>query len=344
MQAVTFQAPGEVRIEERPEPELLARDDAIVRVEATGVCGSDLHIYHGRVVIEPGFTLGHEFVGTVLAAGDGVTEVAEGERVLGCYCSACGNCFFCRRGDFHECDEGRVFGHGKTLGSLQGAQAERVLVPHANLTLRRVPEGMSDDAALFAGDVMGTAWHAVDQAGIRPGDSAAVLGLGPVGLCAVQAAKAAGAARVIAIDSVEERLGAAVGFGAEMVHLTEDDPRAAIKRDTDGRGVDAAIDAVGHAEALELACRLTRKAGTVVAIGVYAERIQLHMGIVWIKALTLRTGRANVIGHVDRVLAMMASGVLDPTSLVTHHMKLSDAPEAYAVYDRREALKIVMTP
>ena len=202
MQAVTFQAPGEVRLEERPEPELLERDDAVVRVEATGVCGSDLHIYHGRVQIEPGFTLGHEFVGTVVAAGDGVTEVAEGDRVLGCYCSACGNCFFCRRGDFHKCDEGRVFGHGKTLGSLQGAQAEQVLVPHANLTLRRVPEGMSDDAALFAGDVMGTGWHAVDQAGIRPGDSAAVLGLGPVGLCAVQAAKAAGAAKVIAIDTV----------------------------------------------------------------------------------------------------------------------------------------------
>ena len=135
-----------------------------------------------------------------------MTEVAEGDRVLGCYCSACGNCFFCRRGDFHKCDEGRVFGHGKTLGSLQGAQAEQVLVPHANLTLRRVPEGMSDDAALFAGDVMGTGWHAVDQAGIRPGDTAAVLGLGPVGLCAVQAAKAAGAAKVIAIDTVAERL------------------------------------------------------------------------------------------------------------------------------------------
>ena len=143
MQAVTFQAPGEVRLEERPEPELLERDDAVVRVEATGVCGSDLHIYHGRVVIEPGFTLGHEFVGTVVAAGDDVTEVAEGDRVLGCYCSACGNCFFCRRGDFHKCDEGRVFGHGKTLGALQGAQAEQVLVPHANLTLRRVPPGMT---------------------------------------------------------------------------------------------------------------------------------------------------------------------------------------------------------
>jgi 2-desacetyl-2-hydroxyethyl bacteriochlorophyllide A dehydrogenase len=344
MQAVTFQAPGEVRVEERPDPQLVARDDAIVRVEATGVCGSDLHIYHGRVVIEPGFTLGHEFVGTVLSAGDGVTDVAEGDRVLGCFCSACGNCFFCRRGHFHQCDEGRVFGHGKTLGSLQGTQAERVLVPHANLTLRRVPDGMSDEAALFAGDVLGTGWHAVDQAGIRPGDSAAVLGLGPVGLCAVQAARAAGAAPVIAIDSVGERLEMAAGFGAEPVHLTDDDPRGAVKRVTDGRGVDAAIDAVGHPDALELACRVTRNAGTVVAIGVYAERVQVHMGIVWIKALTLKTGRANVIGHVDRVLAMMTGGVLDPTPLVTHHMKLADAPEAYAVYDRREALKIVMTP
>jgi 2-desacetyl-2-hydroxyethyl bacteriochlorophyllide A dehydrogenase len=344
MQAVTFQAPGEVRVEERPEPDLLARDDAVVRVEATGVCGSDLHIYHGRVVIEPGFTLGHEFVGTVLAAGEGVAGVREGDRVLGCYCSACGSCFFCRRGDFHKCDEGRVFGHGKALGALQGAQAEQVLVPHADLTLRRVPDGMADDAALFAGDVMGTGWHAVDLAGIRPGDSAAVLGLGPVGLCAVQAAKAAGAATVIAIDSVEERLRMAERFGAQPVHLTEDDPRAEAKRATDGRGVDGAIDAVGHPDALELAARVTRKAGTVAAVGVYAERIQVHMGIIWIKALTLKTGHANVIGHVDRVLAMMASGVLDPTPLVTHHMPLADAEEAYAVYDRREALKIVLAP
>jgi 2-desacetyl-2-hydroxyethyl bacteriochlorophyllide A dehydrogenase len=344
MQAVTFQAPGEVAIEERPEPELIERDDAIVRVEATGVCGSDLHIYHGRVSMEQGFTLGHEFVGTVMAAGDGVSQVAEGDRVLGCFCSACGDCFFCRRGDFHKCDEGRVFGHGKTLGSLQGAQAEQVLVPHANLTLRRVPEGMSDDVALFAGDVMGTGWHAVDQSGLRPGDTAAVLGLGPVGLCAVQAAKAAGVAKVIAIDSVTDRLELAASFGAQAVHLTEDDPRAAVKAATEGRGVDAAVDAVGHPDALELACRVTRKAGTVTAIGVYAERVQVHMGIVWIKALTLKTGHANVIGHVDRVLAMLDAGVLDPQPLVTHHMKLEDAAEAYAVYDRREALKIVMTP
>jgi threonine dehydrogenase-like Zn-dependent dehydrogenase len=342
MQAVTFQAPGEVRVEERPEPELLSPDEAIVRVEATGICGSDLHIYHGRVQIEPGFTIGHEFVGTVTAAGDAVTEVAEGDRVLGCYCTACGKCFFCRRGDFHKCDHGRVFGHGATLGSLQGAQADLVSVPNANLTLRRVPEGMTDDVALFAGDVMGTGYHAVTD--VVPGDTVAVLGLGPVGLCAVQAAKAAGAAHVIAVDSVEDRLSVAEDFGATPVHLTEGDPRGAAKAVTEGRGVDVAVDAVGHPDALELACRLARKAGTVTAIGVYAERIQVHMGIVWIKALTMKTGHANVIAHVDRVLAMMAAGVLDPSPLVTRRMKLEEAPEAYAVYDRREALKIVLEP
>ncbi len=344
MRAVTFQAPGEVAVEERPEPELLAPDDAIVQVEASGICGSDLHIYHGRVEIEPGFTIGHEYVGNVTAAGDEVRSVAVGDRVLGCYCTACGECFFCLRGDFHKCDEGRVFGHGATLGSLQGAQAESVLVPHADLTLRPVPEGLSDEVALFAGDVMGTGYHAADAIGIEEGGSVAVLGLGPVGLCAIQAAKAAGAETVIAIDTVEERLKVAESFGATPVHLTEEDPRAAVKAATEGRGVDGSVDAVGHPEALELACRLTRKAGTVSATGVYAERIQLHMGIVWIKALTLRTGHANVIKHVDPVLELLAAGELDPAPLVTHRMSLDEAPEAYALYDRREALKIVLTP
>src|SRR5262249_39232729 len=270
--AVTFQGPGEVRIEERPDPELLASDDAIVAVEATGICGSDLHIYHGRVQIEPGFTIGHEYVGTVLEVGDTVTEVSVGDRVLGCYGTACGGCFFCRRGEYHKCDDARVFGHGATLGSLQGAQAERVLVPHANLTLRRVPEGLSDDAALFAGDVAGTAYHAITTGGpLEPGGTVAVLGLGPVGLCAVQIARAAGAAEVIAVDTVEARLDVAKSFGAHPVHLTEDDPRAAAKAVSDGRGVDLAVDAVGHPDALDLACRLARKAGSVSVTGVYAE-------------------------------------------------------------------------
>lgn len=344
MQAVTFKAPRELRVVERPEPELTAPDEAIVAVEATGVCGSDLHIYHGRVAMEEGFTLGHEFVGTVLAAGDGVTTVSEGDRVLGCFCTACGTCFFCRRGDYHKCDRGRTFGHGATLGNLQGSQAEQVLVPNANLTLRRVPEGMSDDVALFAGDVMGTGYHAAVASDLKPGDTAAVLGLGPVGLCAVQALRAAGAARIVAVDTVEERLRMAASFGATPVHLTEEDPRAVVKGLTEGRGVDVSIDAVGHPDALELAIRLARKTGTVNAIGVYAERCEVHMGLVWIKALRMVTGFANVLGHVDRVLALLEAGALDPSPLVTHHMALADTPEAYEVYDRREALKIVLTP
>src|SRR3954469_10065343 len=206
MRAVTFQAPGEVGVDEVGEPSISHPDDAIVRIDASGICGSDLHIYHGRIKMEQGFVIGHEFVGTVLEAGDAVTRVNVGDRVLGCFHTACGACSYCMRGAYHACDEARVFGHGATLGSLQGAQAEQVLVPRANMTLRRVPEGMSDDAALFAGDVMGTGYHAVVEAGVRPGDVVAVLGLGPVGLCAVQVAKAAGAARVVAVDTVAERL------------------------------------------------------------------------------------------------------------------------------------------
>jgi len=344
VRAVTFQAPGEVRLEELPDPSLQAADDAIVRVEATGICGSDLHIYHGRVQIEPGFVIGHEYVGTVVEVGDGVSDVEVGDRVLGTYGTACGGCFFCRRGEYHKCDEARVFGHGATLGSLQGAQAELVLVPHANLVLRRVPEGLSDDAALFAGDVAGTAYHAIVEGALQPGGTVAVLGLGPVGLCAVLLARAAGAATVVAVDSVADRLRVAESLGATAVHLADGDPRGTVKELTEGRGVDLSIDAVGHPDALDLGCRLARKAGTVSVTGVYAERAEVHMGVVWIKALTLRTGHANVIAHLDPVLAMLASGVLDPTPLVTHHMKLDEAPEAYGVYDRREALKIVLQP
>ncbi len=343
MHAVTFQAPGEVALEQRPEPELGAADDAIVRIEATGICGSDLHIYHGRVPVERGFTIGHEFVGTVLAAGADVERVAVGERVLGCFHTACATCTSCIRGDYHRCERGRTFGHGSKLGDLQGAQAEQLLVPRANLTLRRVPEGMSADVALFAGDVMGTGYHAVTHAGVRPGDTVAVLGLGPVGLCAVQAARAAGAAHVFAIDTVEDRLAMARQFGAEALHLTEQDPKRAIRAAT-GRGVDVTVDAVGDAGPLELAVSLTRDAGTVSGIGAYAGRAEVPLGLAWLKGLTLRLGLANVIAHVDRVLALMAAGTLDPTPLVTHHMPLADAPEAYRLYDAREALKIVLTP
>jgi 2-desacetyl-2-hydroxyethyl bacteriochlorophyllide A dehydrogenase len=326
---------------EKPDPEPVEPDDVVVRVEASGICGSDLHIYHGRVQIEPGFTLGHEYVGTVATPGAGF-EV--GDRVLGTFHTACGQCFFCRSGVFQKCDEARVFGHGAVLGSLQGTQAELALVPRANLTLRKVPEGLSDGAALFAGDVMGTGYHSVVAAGLRAGDTVAVVGLGPVGLCSVMAARAAGAAHVIAIDTVEDRLAIAREMGAEAVHATEEDPRAAVRSATGGRGVDIAVDAVGNAKALEACCRYARKAGTVSVIGVYAERVEVHMGILWLKSLNLVTGHANVMGHLDKVLALLASGALNVEPLVSREMKLDEAADAYAAYDRREALKIVLRP
>jgi 2-desacetyl-2-hydroxyethyl bacteriochlorophyllide A dehydrogenase len=344
MRAVTFQAPGEVRIEEKADPEIGAADDALVRVEASGICGSDLHIYHGRVPVEPGFTIGHEYVGTVLAASDDVERVAVGDRVLGCFHTACATCAACLRGDYHRCERQRTFGHGSHLGDLQGAQAEQLLVPRANLTLRRVPQGMSDEAALFAGDVMGTGYHAIAHAGMQAGDSVAVLGLGPVGLCAVQAALAGGATRVFAIDSVAERLEMAAGFGASAVHLTEEDPKKAIRAATEGRGVDVVVDAVGDPAPLAMAISLCRDAGTVSGIGAYAGKGEVPLGLAWLKGLQLRLGLANVIAHVDRVLGLIEAGKLDPVPLVTHHMKLEEAAEAYELYDRREALKIVLTP
>ncbi len=344
MRAVTFQAPNEVRLEEKPEPQITAADEAVIRVEASGICGSDLHIYHGRVPVEPGFTIGHEYVGTVLAIGDGVERVAIGERVLGCFHTACGTCRACLRGDYHRCEHQRTFGHGSHLGDLQGAQAEQLLVPRADMTLRRVPDGMSDEAALFAGDVMGTGYHSIAHAGMRAGDTVAVLGLGPVGLCAVQAALVGGAVRVFAVDSVEERLQMARDFGATPVHLIEQDPKRAVREETAGRGVDVVVDAVGDPAPLALAVSLCRDAGVVSGIGAYAGKGEVPLGLAWLKGLQLRLGLANVISHVDRVLGLIEAGRMDPVPLVTHHMKLEEAAEAYALYDRREALKIVLTP
>jgi 2-desacetyl-2-hydroxyethyl bacteriochlorophyllide A dehydrogenase len=344
MRAVTFQAPQEVRIEDKPEPEIGSREDAVVRVEASGVCGSDLHIYHGRVPVERGFTIGHEFVGTVIAAGEDVERVAVGDRVLGCFKTACGTCTLCLLGEYHRCLRGQTFGHGANLGDLQGAQAEQLLVPRANLTLRRVPEGMSDDVALFAGDVMGTGYHAIAHAGMRAGDAVAVLGLGPVGLCAAQVALAAGASRVFAIDTVEQRLAMAGELGATPLHLTEQNPKREVRAATDGLGVDVAVDAVGDPEPLALAVSLARDAGVVSGIGAYDGRFEVPMGLAWLKGLQLRLGLANVVGHVDRVLALMEAGKLDPAPLVTHHMALDEAEEAYRLFANREALKIVLRP
>jgi threonine dehydrogenase-like Zn-dependent dehydrogenase len=243
---------------------------------------------------------------------------------------------------FHKCDRSRTFGHGSALGALDGTQAEFAVVPYADVTLRKVPAGLSDEVALFAGDAMATGYHAARS--VVSGQCVAVLGLGPVGLSAVQAARTAGAALVVGIDTVDERLALAEQFGAVPIHLTEQNPRDEVKRLTGGRGVELAVEAVGSPPALELAMRLAAKCGTLAVVGVHAEAAELNLGLAWIKSLTIDLGHANVLRHIDSVLALLAAGRLDPGPIITHRMPLERAAEAYAIYDRREALKIVLTP
>ncbi len=205
MKAVTFQDVGRVAVEDVPEPELEAPTDALVRITRAAICGSDLHLYHGDIPVLPGASLGHEYTGIVETVGPMVRAIAPGDRVVGTFHTACGFCIACRRGDFHQCVERGVLGFGPAFGNLNGTQAERARIPYADVNLRRIPEGLDDEQALFCGDILTTAFGAVRNASVRPGESVAVVGCGPVGIMAVQSAFAHGAARVIAVDLAAER-------------------------------------------------------------------------------------------------------------------------------------------
>lgn len=340
MKAVTYHGPEQIAVEEVADPVLRQPDDAIIRITASGVCGSDLHTYRGRIEIEDGFTLGHEYVGEIVEAGGAVESLKTGDRVVGAFHSCCGRCFMCRQGEFHKCDEARTFGSGAALGDLPGTQAEYALIPHANMTLRRLPEGMSEEVAMFAGDVSATAYHACHV--LKPGETVAVLGMGPIGLAVVQMALAFGASRVVAIDQIESRLDVARQLGAEVAHLAEDDVKRCVRDLTEGRGADRVVEAVGNPAALNLAISLVRRCGTVAIIGAYAEQIELPMGLAWIKSVNFTCGQTNPLAHMDQILALLESGRVDPSFLVTHHMSLDEAPEAYDLFNRREALKIML--
>ena len=293
VRAVTFQAPGEVRVEERPDPEPAAADDAVVRVEATGICGSDLHIYHGRVAIEPGFVIGHEYVGTVVAAGDAVSDVAVGDRVLGTYCTACGRCFHCRRGGVPPV---RL---GPGLRPRRNARLPAGRAGRAPPRAQRQPDpSPSPRGALGRGGAVRRrrrrAPPTTRSAATRPSRSRSSRGRrsrcsasGRWGCARSRWRRRPGRRWSSRSTPLRSGCGWPRRFGAVPVHLTEDDPRGRVKELTGGRGVDLSVDAVGHPEALDLACRLARKAGAVSVIGVYAERAEVHMGVVWIKALQL---------------------------------------------------------
>lgn len=345
MRAILFEGLEKVRVDDVAKPSVGAPDQALVRVTTSAVCGSDLHLYHGRIPIQPGAGLGHEFVGVVEDVGDGVTRVQPGDRVVACFFTWCGHCFYCRRGWYAQCESKGVFGYGAGFGDLGGAQAEYVVVPLADHTLEPIPEGVSDDAALFVGDILATGFFGADRAGIQPGDSVAVIGAGPVGLMAVMSAQLFGPAQVFALDMVGARLEEAQELGAIPVDASRQSGAEEVKRLTGGYGADRAIEAVGLAATIETALHCVRAGGSVSVVGVPDTMTgDFPYMRVWWNDISYSGGVCNVPAYMRPLLDLIAAGKLDPTRVVSHRMKLDEGVEAYRMFAAREATKILLTP
>lgn len=346
MKGITLHGPGDVRYEAVPDPEILQPTDAILRVTLSAICGSDLHLYHGTVPgVLPGTVIGHEYTGIVEAVGSQVRAVQVGDRVVGAFHVACGVCPPCRKGQFHQCTSGGVLGYGFGFGNLQGTQAQFARIPFADLTLRRIPETLTDEQALFTGDILTTAYGAVANAALRPGETVAVVGCGPVGLMAIQCALAMGARRVLAVDLLPERTAMAERLGAVPVTASTCNPVSKVNQLTDGHGADVVIEAVGGLKPLALAFDLVAGGGRISSLGVTAEEsfaFPLMTGLV--KDITFRVGLANIHRDIDTVLALVQGRRVDPTVVVSHRLPLEEAPEGYRLFAERKATKVLLQP
>jgi alcohol dehydrogenase len=345
MRALVYQGPGRKAWEEVPDPEITDDGDVIVRVDATTICGTDLHILGGDVPeVRPGRILGHEAVGTVDEVGDGVHTIAPGDRVLVSCISACGTCRFCRQGRYGQC----LAGGGWILGhKIDGTQAEYVRVPYADTSTFRIPDGVSDEEALMLADILPTGYEVgVLAGGVRPGDVVAVVGTGPVGLAAITGAQLFSPSHIVAIDRSDARLDAAKQFGADVtVNNTREDPLAVI-RDLTGRlGADVSIEAVGTPATFELAVSLIRPCGRIANIGVHGEAATLHLDKLWTKDITITTGLVDT-SSTPTLMHLVSSGQLDAKRFITHHFSLDDIEAAYDVFARSaetSALKVVLS-
>lgn len=344
MRALTFQGPRSVRLDEVPRPRLQGPDDAVVRISTSAICGSDLHLYHERIPIQAGAVLGHEFAGIVEDVGDNVQRVRPGDRVVACFFTFCGHCVNCRRRWFSQCERKGVFGYGQSFGGLGGGQAEYCLVPLADHTLEAIPPGVSDEQALFVGDILATGFFGAERARINPGDSIAVVGAGPVGLMAVMSALLFGPSRVFAIDMVEDRLKLAAELGAIPINAAEGIAAKQVKALTDGHGADCSIECVGLRATIETAIHSVRPGGTVSVVGV-PEVLEADFPYtrVWWNNLTYTGGVCNVPAYMRQLLDLIAAGRLDPARIVSHRLALDDGVRAYEMFDRREATKILLT-
>jgi threonine dehydrogenase-like Zn-dependent dehydrogenase len=347
MKAVSFVEVGKLEMRDVPKPTILEPTDVLLRVTTTAICGSDLHVLEGRIPgMMPGGILGHEFMGIVEEAGPEVRNFKAGDRALASFLVPCGHCWYCDRRQFGQCQEAKVFGYGIFVGDLAGGQSEYVRVPNADIALHHVSEKLSDEQALFAGDILATGFHVADIAGIKEGDSVAVVGCGPVGLMAIQAAKTFKPSKIFAIDSVDQRLEMASGFGAEPVDMRQKNAVVTCQDMTEGRGVDVVLECVGATAALVPTIDMVRTGGTVSVIGVHSDRMaELPLQLMFLKAVDLRFGgTANVVGRWDMVLEHIEKGDMHPESIISHRMKLDQAIEGYELFQSREAMKVVLTP
>jgi threonine dehydrogenase-like Zn-dependent dehydrogenase len=345
MRALTFHGVRDVRAETVPDPAIEAPTDAIVRTRLAGVCGSDLHVYLGREYgLDRGTTLGHEFVGEVVAVGSEVRGIAVGERVVSPFTTNCGRCTPCRRGLTARCRTGRLYGWVSGGCGLEGAQAEYVRVPLASSTLVQVPEDVGDEEALLLGDVLPTGYFCARQAGVRPGGVYAVLGCGPVGLMAVVGARELGAATVFAIDSVPERLALATALGAVALDL-DSDPVKRVLDATEGLGAEAVLEAVGSPQAMRLAMDLLRAGGTLSIVGVHSESsFAISPVEAYDKNLTLRIGRCPARALVAELLPLVRRRKRDLLSIFTHRLPLEQGARGYEIFERKRdgCIKVVL--
>jgi alcohol dehydrogenase len=345
MKAIVYHGPGHKAWEDVPDPVVIDDTDAIIRVDAVTICGTDLHILKGDVpAVTDGRILGHEAVGTVETVGAGVKNVKVGDRVLVSCITACGACQYCREGSYSQC----LGGGGWILGhKIDGTQAEKVRVPFADTSTYPIPDGVTDEQILMLADILPTGYEVgVLNGRVRPGDVVAVVGAGPIGLSAIMGSKLFSPSRIIAIDLADTRLDAAKQFGADVViNNSHTDAVAEVMAMTDGLGADVAIEAVGVPATFELATRLARPGGHIANIGVHGEPATLHLEDLWIRNVTITTGLVDT-SSTPTLLRLAQGHQMEVDRFITHHFTLDQFDEAYDVFSRAAdtgALKVVLT-
>jgi alcohol dehydrogenase len=344
MKALVYKGPGQRAWETVPEPKIQAPTDAIVKIDTATICGTDLHILKGDVpAVKPGTILGHEAIGTIVETGSAVTNLMIGDRVLVSCVTACGRCRFCKEGHYGQCTGGGgwIFGH-----TINGLQADYARVPFAETSLYKIPSGLTDDQVLFLSDILPTSFEVgVLNGQVKPGDTVAVVGAGPIGLAFILGAKLFTPGRIIAIDQADSRLAKAKEFGADVtINNSREDALKAVLELTGGLGVDVAVEAVGVPATFELAAELIRPGGRVANIGVHGEPVTLHLEKLWIRNVTITTGLVDTY-TIPQLMSLIVGGRLDPTVLATHRFPLTETMAAYDVFAnaaKTEALKVVL--